>query len=53
MKMTTLPKLVEVSFYILYMCASVIECKSTGSFSSSELCAGLMTTGHHVQLLLT
>ena len=52
MKMTTLPKLVEFSF-IPCMSASVIECRSIGSCSSSGLCAGLMITGHHFQLLLT
>ena len=35
MKMTTLPKLVECSF-IPYMPASVIECRSVGSCSSSQ-----------------
>ena len=52
MKMTTLPKLVEFSF-ILYMSASVIECRSIGNCNSSGLCAGLMITGFHFQLLLT
>ena len=52
MKMTTLPKLVEFSF-IPHMSASVIECRSIGSCSSSGLCAGLMITGLHFQLLLT
>ena len=52
MKMTTLPKLVEFSF-IPYMSASVIECRSIGSCSSSGLCAGLMITGLHFQLLFT
>ena len=51
-KMTTLPKLVEFSF-IPYMSVSVIECRSIGSCSSSGLCAGLMITGLHFQLLLT
>ena len=52
LKITTLPKLVEFSF-IPYMSASVIECRSIGSFSISGLCAGLMITGHHFQLLIT
>ena len=50
--MTTLPKLVEFSF-TPYMSASVIECRSIGSCSRSGLCAGLMITGFHFQLLLT
>ena len=52
MKMTTLPKLVEFSF-IPYMSAGVIECRSIGSCSSSGLCAWLMITGLHFQLLFT
>ena len=51
-KMTTFPKLVEFSF-IPYMSASVIESRSIGSCSRSGLCAGLMITGFHFQLLLT
>ena len=39
MKMTALPKLVEFSF-IPCISASVIECRSIGSCSSSGLCAG-------------
>ena len=35
------------------MSAGVIECRSIGSCGSSELCAGLMITGLHFQLLLT
>ena len=31
----------------------VIECRSIGSCSSSGLCAGLLITGFHFQLLLT
>ena len=50
-KMTTLSKLVEFSI-IPYMSASVIECRSIGSCSSSGLCAGLMITGLHFQLLI-
>ena len=41
------------SVFIPYMSASVIECRIIGSCSSSGLCAGLMITGHHFQLLLT
>ena len=52
MKMTSATKLVEFSF-IPYRSASVIECKSIGSCSRSGLCAGLMITGLHFQLLLT
>ena len=52
MKMTTQPNLVEFSS-IPYMSASVIECRSIGSCSSSGLCAGFMITGLHFQLLLT
>ena len=33
------------SVFIPYMSASVIECRSIGSCSSSGLCAGLMITG--------
>ena len=52
MKMTILSKLVEFSF-IPCMSASAIECRSIGSCSRSGLCAGLMITGLHFQLLLT
>ena len=41
------------SVFIPYMYASVIECRSIGSCSSSGLCAGLMITGLHFQLLFT
>ena len=41
------------SVSIPYMSASVIECRSIGSYSSTGLCAGLMITGRHFQLLLT
>ena len=41
------------SVFIHYMSASVIECRSIGSCSGSGLCAGLMITGLHFQLLLT
>ena len=41
------------SVFIPYMSAGVIECRSIGSFSSSGLCAGLMITGLHFQLLFT
>ena len=41
------------SVFITYMSASVPECTSIGSCSSSGLCAGLMITGLHFQLLLT
>ena len=41
------------SVFIPYMSASVIECRSIGSCSSSGLCAGLMITGLHFQLLFT
>ena len=41
------------SVFIPYMSASVIECRSISSYSSSGLCAGLMITGHRFQLLLT
>ena len=41
------------SVFIPYMSASVIECISIGSCSSSGLCAGLMITGLHFQLLFT
>ena len=37
------------SVFIPYMSASVIECRSIGSCSSSGLCAGLMITGFHFQ----
>ena len=37
----------------IYMSASVIECRSIGSCSSSALCEGLMITCLHFQLLLT
>ena len=49
--MTTPPKLVEFSFLSLYV--RVIECRSIGSCSSSGVCAGLMITCLHFQLLLT
>ena len=42
------------SVFIPYnMSASVIECRSIGSCSSSGLCAGLMITGLQFQLLFT
>ena len=41
------------SVLIPYMSGSVIECRSIGSCSSSGLCAGLMITGLHFQLLLS
>ena len=42
------------SVFIPYIyTASVIEYRSIGNCSSSGLCAGLMITGHHFQLLLT
>ena len=41
------------SVFIPYMSASVTECRSIGSCSSSGLCAGLMITGLHFQLLFT
>ena len=41
------------SVFIPYMSAGVIECRSIGSCSSSGLCAGLMITGLHFQLLFT
>ena len=41
------------SVFIPYMSANVIECRSIGSCSSSGLCAGLMITGFHFQLLFT
>ena len=41
------------SVFIPYMSASVIECRSIGSFSMSGLCAGLMITGLHFRLLFT
>ena len=41
------------SVFIPYMSASVIECRSIGSCSSSGLCAGLMIRGLHFQLLFT
>ena len=51
--MTTTTKLVELSFVTPYVSVSVIECRSIGSCSSSGLCAGLLVTGFHFQLLLT
>ena len=39
--------------YMHDMSASVIECRSIGSYSSSGLCAGLMITGLYFQLLFT
>ena len=41
------------SVFIPCMCASAIECRSTGSCSSSGLCAGLLITGFHFHLLFT
>ena len=41
------------SVFIPCMSASVIEWRSIGSFSSSGLCAGVLITGSHFQLLLT
>ena len=41
------------SVFIRYMSANVIECRIIGSCSSSGLCAGLMITGLHFQLLFT
>ena len=41
------------SVFIPYMSASVIEWRSVGSCSSTELCAGLLITGLHLQLLFT
>ena len=41
------------SVFTPYMSTSVIECRSIGSCSSSGLCAGLMITGPHFQLLFT
>ena len=41
------------SVFIPYMSASVIECRSIGTCSSGGLCAGLMITGLHFQLLFT
>ena len=41
------------SVFIPYMSASVIEYRSIGSCSSDGLCAGLMITGLHFQLLFT
>ena len=40
-------------FFILCMSAGVIDYRSIGSCSSSGLCAGLLITGFHFQLLLT
>ena len=51
MKMTTLPKLVQFSF--IPISASAIGCRSSGSCSSTGLCAGLMITGLKFQLLPT
>ena len=53
MKMTTTTKLVEFNFYPLYMSASVIESRIIDSCSRSGLCAVLLITGLHLQLLLT
>ena len=52
MKMATTTVLVEFSF-LSPMSASVIECRSNGSCSSSGLCGGLLITGLDVLLLLT
>ena len=39
------------SVFIPYMSAGVIECRIIGCWSSSWLCAGLLITGPHFQLL--
>ena len=41
------------SVFIPYISACVIKCRSIGSCSSNGLCAGLMITGLHFQLLFT
>ena len=42
-----------IRLFISCMSASVIEYRSIGSCSSSGLCAGLLITGFHFQLLPT
>ena len=51
--MTTLPKLVSIETIPIYLLVSLNAEVSIGSCSSSGLCAGLMITGLHFQLLLT